>query len=185
MGIEYVNRRGHRYYLHQGKSRTGKPTFFFSRKRDGTLADAIPAGFEVYEDANARVTLRKVRPKLVTDEEVAIIERGIRKLASVAGFHLEVEGNSVVVHTADNTSGVEEIFTRLGVPPVNLQQFLNYTAVLRFELVDEQARLFAVERWCFRGSIDRWIPLAAGDDLETQVARYCPHLGQESFFDLM
>ena len=42
MAIEYVNRRGDTYYLHQGKTKTGKPTYFFSRKKEGTLAEAIP-----------------------------------------------------------------------------------------------------------------------------------------------
>jgi hypothetical protein len=31
MSVEYINRKGDVYYLHVGKTRTGKPKFFFSR----------------------------------------------------------------------------------------------------------------------------------------------------------
>src|SRR5207248_10376985 len=68
------NRRGDTFYLHEGRTKTGKAKFFFSRKREGTLAGAVPAGFEVYENPNAQVFLRKALPGLVTDEEVAAVE---------------------------------------------------------------------------------------------------------------
>ncbi len=35
MSIEYVNRRGDKYYLLQGKTKTGKPKYYVSRKPDG------------------------------------------------------------------------------------------------------------------------------------------------------
>src|SRR5215217_7846918 len=75
MVIEHVNRRGDTYYLHRGKTKTGKPKFFFSRKREGTLADSVPTGYEVYENPNAQVFLRKALPRVVTDDEVATVER--------------------------------------------------------------------------------------------------------------
>ena len=37
--------------------------------------------------------------------------------------------------------------------------YRNYMKVMRFTLVDEKDRTFRVQRWCFRGSIDRWIDL--------------------------
>ena len=33
MAIEHVNRRGDTYYLHEGRTRTGRPKFFFSLRR--------------------------------------------------------------------------------------------------------------------------------------------------------
>jgi hypothetical protein len=61
----------------------------------------------------------------------------------------------------------------------------SYTAMLRFTLTDEGARLFKVERWCFRGAIDGWLFLAGGKPLEQLARVYLPHLARESFFDLM
>ncbi len=63
-----------------------------------------------------------------------------------------------------------------------------YMKVMRFTLVDEKNRTFRVQRWCFRGSIDRWIDLwesRSEGKLSALVKRFCPHIGQESFFELM
>jgi hypothetical protein len=70
------------------------------------------------------------------------------------------------------------------VPPY----YRNYMKVMRFTLVDEEARTFRVQRWCFRGSIDRWIGLWASRSegrLSDLVKRFCPHIGKESFYELM
>ncbi len=158
MAIEYVNRRGDTYYLHQGKTRTGKPSFFFSRTSEGALADAIPDGYEVYENPGCQVFLRKKQPRLVTEEEVATVERGVRKHGGF-GYLVDVKGKHIIVCE-------------------------RATPVLRFTLGNAQTRWFSVDRWCFRGSIDDWITLSGGE-LTTLVAKYCRHLGKESFFELI
>ena len=56
MGIEYTNRKGKKYYLNVGKTKTGKPRHYFSMKIRDQLAEEIPEGFEIYEHpANAQV----------------------------------------------------------------------------------------------------------------------------------
>ena len=60
--------------------------------------------------------------------------------------------------------------------------------VMRFTLVDGKDRMFRVQRWCLRGSIDRWIDLweSGGErKLSDLVKEFCPHIGQESFYELM
>jgi hypothetical protein len=42
MPFKYVNRRGERYYLLQGKRKTGKPTYYTSKKPIGVLVEAVP-----------------------------------------------------------------------------------------------------------------------------------------------
>jgi hypothetical protein len=160
MAIQHVNRRGDTYFLHQGKTRTGRPMFFFSKDQEGTLVDAIPDGYEIYENPSAQVFLRKIQPRFVTDEEVALVAQAARRHG---GFHylIDVKGKSIVVHEG-------------------------HMPVLRFSLVDEHTRTFFTERWCFLGSIDDWVPLMGGTgELKALVQKYCPHLGRESFFELM
>ena len=48
--ITHTNAKGKTYYLHQGTTKTGKPTYHFSMQSEGTLAEIIPAGFEIYEN---------------------------------------------------------------------------------------------------------------------------------------
>jgi hypothetical protein len=54
---------------------------------------------------------------------------------------------------------------------------------MRFVLVDEKRRWFHVERMCYLGDAD-WL-LLDGGDLKRLVEDYCPHLGRESFYELI
>lgn len=192
MPIQYVNRLGKTYFLRQDKTKTGKPKWLFSTKKEGDLAEAIPEGYEIYENHNAQVFLRKKIPKLITEDEVAIVESGLRNLAKRTYFFLDVKKDSIIVYLAhQNTEFLEgSVQARFGPKDraaleAETQKFLTYLPMMCFTLVDEQKRLFSVDRWCFRGSIDDWIALAKADGLSKQVKKYVPHLSQESFFELM
>jgi hypothetical protein len=84
------------------------------------------------------------------------------------------------------------MYRRLGFPSTAVQETLewraaraHYMKMLRFTLCDENRRLYSVDRWCFLGSIDDWFPLKSSLPLDRAVATYAPHLGQESFYELM
>ena len=74
MTITYTNRSLQTYYLHQGTTKTGKPKYFFSKKSEGNLVEQIPDGFEIYENPNAQVFLRRIPKKIVTDTEVQVVK---------------------------------------------------------------------------------------------------------------
>ena len=60
MGLEYVNRRGDRYYILQGVTKTGKPKYYCSRKPKGVPVEELPDDFEVYENPGTKmVSVRK------------------------------------------------------------------------------------------------------------------------------
>src|SRR2546429_6349224 len=83
MPITHTNAKGKTYYLHQGTTKTGKPKYYFSMQSEGTLAESIPAGFEIYENPNAQVFLRRIPPKIITDEERKVVKDGMRNNAKV------------------------------------------------------------------------------------------------------
>jgi hypothetical protein len=56
---------------------SGNPKYFFALRDEGDLVDDIPAGYEVYENPNAQVFLRRIPARIVTNEEVAIVEASI------------------------------------------------------------------------------------------------------------
>ena len=66
MPVTHVNRKRDTYYLHAGKTKTGKPRYWFSKSTEGDLVETIPEGYEVYENPDAQVFLRKIVPQLVT-----------------------------------------------------------------------------------------------------------------------
>jgi hypothetical protein len=186
MPVNHVNRKRDTYFLHAGRTKTGKLKYWFSKSTDGDLVDAIPEGYEVYENPDAQVFLRKIVPQLVTTFEVAAVENGLRRYAQAQNCLVDVKGRDIVVYHAERSKlDLEGFGFWLREPPV---YYSNYMKVLRFVLVDEDDRTFHAQRWCFRGSIDDWIDLwSSGGEgkLADLVKRFCPHVGKESFYELM
>jgi hypothetical protein len=184
--IQFRNRKGKTYYLHQGKTKTGALQYFFSMKAEGDLAEAIPEGYEIYENPNAQVFLRKIQPKLIKDSERAIIEKHLPN--SPGSFLCDIKGKTIIVFEADNKS-LEESFRSIVFPSLIdtselLKALSTFSAVFRFILEDEEKRLFVAERYCFRGSVDDWIYIAGPEKLENLAGKYLWHLGKESFYEL-
>jgi hypothetical protein len=184
MPVIHLSRREVNYYLHEGTTKTGKPRYWFSTKDDGDLVEEIPEGFEVYENPDAQVFLRKIQTQVIFPLEVAMVEKGLKRYASGEHCLVDVQKKDIVIYHADEEKRLLEV---LGVRemPASL---LRYTKVMRFTLVDTKDRTFQAQRWCFRGSVDDWIDLWMGGgqgSLADLIAQYGPHIGKESFFELM
>ena len=193
MPITHTNAKGKTYYLHQGTTKTEKPKYDFSTKSEGPLADAIPEGFEIYENPNAQVFLRRMPPKLITDEERQIVEDGMRKYAEVQDYKIDVKGNAIVVYTADqDIETLADVFKDMYPGPAAntqlmtlLRKEIHYSPMLQFILEDAQRRTFVTQRYCFRGAIDDWVYLGTPGKLATLAQKYVKHLGKESYFELL
>jgi hypothetical protein len=55
MAVIWKNRREDIYYLHEGRTKTGKSKYCFARNDEGMIVDNIPDGYEIYENPNAQV----------------------------------------------------------------------------------------------------------------------------------
>ena len=192
MAVEYVNRKGDKYYLHERKTKKGNSAYSFSKKKDGVLVESVPDGFEIYENPNAQVFLRRIQPKIFTDEEISIVENGVKKYSAVKNFIVDVKKNGIVVYLANrDPDEFKAVFSNIVFFPDSpklkkiYEESLYYSPMMRFVLVDKKSREFAVERWCFLGSIDGWIPIDGSNDLAELVKKYCKHLGRESFYELI
>ena len=191
MPITHVNAKEKTYYLHQGTTKTGKPKYHFAMKSEGHLADSIPDGFEIYENPNAQVFLRRIPPKIITDEERQVVEDGMQKYASVQDYKIDVRGKAIVVYTADqDVDTLVDLFKDFHPDPTanpqlmtTLRGVIQYSPMMQFILDDKKERLFTVQRYCFRGSIDAWIDIGHGK-LAQLVRTYVTHLGNESYFEL-
>lgn len=101
MPVTHTNRRGQTYFLHAGTTRTGKPRYWFSMKDDGPHVESIPEGYEVHENPDCQVFLRKIMPQLVTPDEVAVIEDGLRRYAPDQNCIVEVQKEHILVYHAE------------------------------------------------------------------------------------
>ncbi|MCI5220566.1 MAG: hypothetical protein D3914_15585, partial [Candidatus Electrothrix sp. LOE2] len=88
MPIQYVSRLEKTYYLHEGMTKTGKPRYYISLKSEGKLLDVMPEGFEIYENPNGQVYCRKIPKKIITDEEVALVEQGMERFSKIEYYKI-------------------------------------------------------------------------------------------------
>lgn len=79
----------------------------------------------------------------------------------------------------------ESVYGHDFLPEEIMNSIKQYDGVLRFVLVDKEDRAFEVERFCYLGSVDDWIYLDGSDDMESLVKEYVPHLGKDSFYELV
>ncbi len=189
MALEYRNRKGIIFYLHVGTTKKGKPKYYFSRKKQDNVAESIPRGYEIYENPNAQVFLRKIQPKVITDAEVELVRLGLEKKGNVKYFMVETKKDAIIVYKAANN--MDELLEVLGIlnaankNEILKQEMLRYEAVMQFQLVDKEKRLFIAKRYCYRGSIDDWIYIGDENTLDALVNEYVRHVGRDSFYDLL
>jgi hypothetical protein len=191
MSVEYVNRKGKKYYLHVGKTKTGRPKYYFSMKDKGDLIDAIPDGYEIYENPNARVFLRKIKPRIISEQEKEIVENSIKKSTPLDYFFVEVKKNAIIVflpnQDINSLTDVIQDFPMVAMRP-NLKSVFNniltYSPCMKFVLRDKEKRIFGTQRYCYLGAIDGWIDIGKPGALKKLVKKYIPHLGKDSYYEL-
>jgi hypothetical protein len=83
----------------------------------GTLAKSIPPGYEIYENPNAQVFLRRIPPKIITDEERRLVGEGMRTYATVKDYKIDVRGNALLIYTAvQEIDDVSTLFRTQNLP---------------------------------------------------------------------
>jgi hypothetical protein len=186
MIVRYVNRRSKTFYLHEGKTKKGKPKYYFSTKTEGKLVKDLPEGYEIYEHpAKAQVFLRKKQPKVIADIERNLTSKYLQNIYSSMRYVLDIKGKVITIFESDqDVDRLREIFGDRSHDDFTIESAITYSPVMRFALVDEKKRIFIAERYCFLGSIDDWIHIGAPDFLDNLLEKYSKHLGEESFFDL-
>ena len=200
MAVQFTNRIGKQYYLREGKTKTGKPRYFFSAQQQGKgeVVDQIPAGYEVYEHPeNAQVFLRKIRSQLISDLEIQLVEKAVNALRRSKRYIIDRKDEYITIYESSaDVENVKKIFSdflkstplRSGITAddaINMLVGGNYTAMLRFHLENIEQRTFTVERFCFRGTIDDWIYLDGPENLKTLIDKYIKLVGTDDFFDVL
>jgi len=187
--VQRVSRTGKTYYLVQRISKTGRPAYTFTTSAQGQPAAVIPEGYEVYENAEAQVFLRKKVTLLVSDAEMALIADALRAQGPAWRYWVEARKDTVTIHEAggdmESLSDMCRTFRSRGLTDDERRRHASYMAVLRFTLVDPETREYVTERYCFRGSVDDWIHIGGPGPLAPQCRKFIPHLGRESFYDLI
>jgi hypothetical protein len=113
VSITHTNAKGQTFSLYQGTTKTGKPKYYFAMQSEGRLATTIPAGYAIYENPNAQVFLRRIPPKIITDEERQMVEEGMRTYATVKDYKVDIRGNAILIYTAiQEIDALADLFIR-------------------------------------------------------------------------
>lgn len=190
MAVTYINRKSQTYYLHQGKTSKGNPKYHFAQHMEGDLVDTIPSGYEIYENPNGRVFLRRIPAQIITAEEVSAIRAGVRKYGRLARCIVDVKKDTILIYTPDQDIDLllEAFGPITGLMPAGAEEkvesILTYSPMLQFVLVDRTNRLFQTYRFSFFGDIDDWMPIGTPGVLPALVKEYAPHLEQDSYYEL-
>ncbi len=189
MTLRYTNYKGETFYLHKGTGKKGGSQYSFSKKEVGAPVKSIPEGYEIYEDPNGRVFLRKIVRKKITQEEVSVVENSIQQYSKQKDYKIDVKGKAITIYLPDqeikdlrrtfdsSISENQSLLDRF------LKNLLTYSPVMRFILTNEKEREFQVERAEFLD--DDWFLLDGSTDLQKLAKKYCGHLGKDSLYDLL
>ena len=193
MPVTYVNRKGRRYFLCKGRTRSGKARYYFAREIKDEPVEEIPEGHKISESVNGIVSLIKDRPELINQDEVSLIEAGLAHHPKAQRYAMRTKRARIIIYEMSG-SDAEELAKAFGAylprftgSEGQIQDFLEknsqYAPVMQFILTDVDRRIFRVQRWCYLGGVDDWIDIGYGS-LQDLAPRLIPLLGTDSFFDL-
>lgn len=192
--FRYTNRKGQTYYLHSGKTKTGKRRYFVAKTAGDGVLDAVPSGFEVVESINGVVSVRRIDPdaRSVPDTDLARVRAELGRHRHLRRHRADAVKGEIIVF--EPIGGLPDevadlLVATLQLTPSQLEQRrpeldkgVRYTPVLR--LVPLDGRQYALFRMTYRGEggWSRWA-IARGT-IDALASKYLLYLGTEALFEL-
>jgi len=187
----HTNRKGVTYYLHEGRTKSGKPRYFFARSvKDGSLAQ-LPPGYEVSESINGVVSVRRRREgePAIPDDDLAVVQAELSRHPHLRHHVARTSNDAIVIYEPDvNLSDLGDLARSIGLPPARKESFLadrlrkaRFSPVLRFV---RDGKAYIVERMTYRGDGGWSYPLGSGP-LDLLVRKLVRKVGTDDFFELM
>jgi hypothetical protein len=183
MAINFKNRVGDNFFIKSKLTKTGKMTYFLTKTKEESCLSSLPEGYEVYERYDlGTMFIRKVQESLFTVNEIKEINSILRKNKSLSDFQLDVCGSEIKIFSLEKT---ETGTIPKGFIPI-LINFSRYEFKMKINgFGQNDNRYFEIMRYCYRGSVDKWISIDSGPDLKQLAEENLIHLGKDSFYDLM
>jgi len=192
--VTYTNRRGDVYYLHEGRTKTGKARYFAAKAPRAGALSAMPDGFEFCESINGVVSVRKIDSKApsVPEGDVNLARAEMARHAHLRRHRIEVVKGEIVIF--EPISGLfpdleAEIARHSSMRPEiaallsgSMRQRIRYGPVMKFVPVGDKR--YSVHRMTYRGDGGWSWPLASGR-LQELLERFLGRVGTDQFFELL
>jgi hypothetical protein len=210
--FSYTNRRGVTYYVHESRTKTGARRYLVKRSARGALAEC-PAGMEIVESVNARVSIRKVRQRIILTLEEEQVRQALEKHGREE-YRVEAKGRDLIVHEPDyDVEEIAELMDPLAAwGPLaqeldrTMRRQMGAAACEKHRQQKRQRvrrhlqrtmRYSPVLRFRLEDPTQRlfavermsyrghggWLPLTAGQALAAACDRYVPLLGTDELFE--
>ena len=193
MAVTYTNRKGRTYHLCKVQTKRGATRYVFAREPRGEPLDEIPEGYEIHENVNGQVSLRKKRPSHIRSAERETVEALVRQHPKARNYRVDVKGKAIVVYerAGPDPEEIAAMFRdRIGILGARadalrevLDEGAHFSPEMRFVLLDEQDRTFATERWHHSGR-GSWIDIGPSGPLHLLARRFVPLLGTDRLYDV-
>ena len=207
MPISHTNYLGQTYYLHEGKTKSGKPKYYISKKAEGNPIEAIPEGYEIYERPDGLVVVRKIPTSPILPHELKYVQDKIAPLSGMlreyTDWYSELDYTSELSDMMPEFAPLEKLINAVSqkrardyfrtrfVAEIRNNEIIIYevakrggSAIMKFTLYDEETRKYGAYRWGSSGVTDRWLHFGPSGQLIDLVDEYCPMLGTDEFYEL-
>lgn len=176
----YISRNGYEYYLHETKTKTGKPKYTFSKKQEGSI-NSIPEGYEIYEPPKGNVFLRKKIVKMFSNDEIKIIEKELQIICKESNYIIDEKKDGIGIYIDEQCNKKASIVS-FSMMTMGYISKVYYEPTFRFSKIKKN---YIIYRFCYLGSIQDWVYLEEGNNLKELCKKYFVHINKESFYELM
>lgn len=184
--LTYTNSKGQIYFFREVTSKRGTQ-IVCSQKESANDLVAIPETHEIVESPNGQVSCRKRISRDLLPEEITLAQNLVTELAGPKRvLFTEIKKKALIIHFKE-TLRIDRIAKHLpmhkGANISFLAANIPFQPMLKLELSDKESRTFAAFRMCWMGEPD-WMFLEE-DSLPALLGKYVPHIGKESFYELL
>lgn len=188
MALEFTNKQGDIYYIKSKLTKKGNTTYYATKKRGKDCLDSMPEGYEIFEVPDtSTMYIRRKKESAFDAKEVGLVEAVLKKNEAIADFQLDIVGNLMKIYVAetDNFERLKSIMKDTFASSKSMdmvKKLMRYEEKMR--IIKDKEGEYGFQRYCYRGSIDDWIWIDGGDDLEHLAETNIQHLGKESYYEL-
>jgi len=174
MTVEYTNRSGQTYYLHKKITNRGNFRYYFSKDNEINLAEKIPESFEIYENPNGQVFLRRKNKSFINEKDIKMVESLISENTDIEHFFVNSQGKTIIVYLPD--IDLDEISGMLNVTMVGdsikLNQFnpgnMTYSPYINI-IFDSDKNAYTMEKVDKDDDLKRWTIIDTSDDMKSLI----------------
>jgi hypothetical protein len=159
---------------------------------EGALIE-IPEGYVITEGVNGEVSVGRAKPTQITEQEVARVAAELKRLGLKHYRCTDKGANITICQPLRSEAELRETARLLAGPRAGqFDPWISHELateplepVMRFQLADNDQRLYTVERMTYRGKGGWHSLLWHGEALAELARKYLPRLGRDSLFELV